>query len=124
MEKKEYLSYLQILFKHIENRDIMVYSFRPAEQDFLNALGVSGKIDYTQTLDFNYPVFTSLSGNKSDRYVERFYTKTISQRDQSCSFITELTLSQRHTFSSQDELRIMAEKSDFGIEDETLLQIQ
>jgi len=118
------MGYLQTFFSHLSNRDIMLYSFHPAEEDFLDALGISGNIDYTQTLDFDYPVYTSLSGNKSDRYMQRLYTKKVQYDATTCRIHTSFTLSQRHTFHAQDKTRIENEVSEFGIEDPDVLQIQ
>ncbi len=52
-----------------------------------------------------YPVFTSVGGNKSDRYIERTYrweTKKIF----GCKYENIITLTQKHTFWSKDKEEI------------------
>lgn len=123
LEKKAYFEYLSLLSKHISGRDLMFYSFRLRENDFLEAMNLSGNRDYDQTLDFTYPVFTSLSGNKSDRYMERVYKKEF-RENEDCSIDTTFTLGQRHTFDAEKERILLGEIEAFQIEDKNIINIQ
>lgn len=80
---------------HLMRREIGFYSFIEEENRLLSDLSLNFNIDYSQTLDFAYPVYTSIGGNKSDRYMQREYNKTI-QVNQDCSIDTSLTLTLKH----------------------------
>lgn len=97
-----YLSYFKAFMDNITKRDIMVYSFSPKENDLLKELWLNWEIDYTKTLDFAYPVFTSISWNKSNRYLERKYEKFLTQHSD-CSIDTSLKISLTHNMTINDE---------------------
>ena len=48
-----------------------------------------------------YPVTTSVSGNKSDRYIEREYTLS-SKQVSGCLYENVFQITHRHVFSSRD----------------------
>jgi hypothetical protein len=52
-----------------------------------------------------YPIFTSVSGNKSDRYIERTYRGTAT-KILGCKYENVLTLTQEHTFGDEDKKQI------------------
>ncbi len=97
-----YLSYFKIMSDNIIKREIVVYSFSPKENKLLQDLNINGKIDYDSSLDFAYPVYTSISWNKSDRYMARKYEKEIKQ-NKDCSIETSLKLSLSHNLTLDDE---------------------
>lgn len=97
-----YLSYFKIISDNIMKREIVVYSFSPKENKLLQDLNINWIIDYNSTFDFSYPIFTSISWNKSDRYMTRKYEKEIKQ-NKDCSVETSLKLSLTHNLTIQDE---------------------
>ncbi|MBS9775317.1 DUF4012 domain-containing protein [Candidatus Gracilibacteria bacterium] len=105
LAEKRYVDYLNILIKDIQKRDIVVYSFHPQENSLLWKLGVNGTLDYNKYVDFNYPVYTSIGGNKSDRYIRYDYEKQIQKLD-SCTYQTNLKIYNEHHFAKEDEIRL------------------
>ena len=120
-------AYADILFlgiQAINSWDLIVTSFEEKEQQILDILWVTWKKDYFSTLDFSYPVFTSLSWNKSDRYMETSYIKSVENLD-SCRLSTTLQIKRKHTFNKQDETYILWLIDKFKIEEkEKILKIQ
>ncbi|MFK7780542.1 MAG: DUF4012 domain-containing protein [Candidatus Gracilibacteria bacterium] len=104
-ERKDYFAYLDILQKNIRSRDLVIYSFNPEENNLLWRLGLNGKINYSDSLDFSYPVFTSVGGNKSDRYIELKYKKEI-EKNADCSIDTNLRIFRTHFFSKFEEKKV------------------
>lgn len=92
---KAYPDIANVMVDHLMRREIGFYSFIEEENRLLSDLSLNFNIDYSQTLDFAYPVYTSIGGNKSDRYMQREYNKTI-QVNQDCSIDTSLTLTLKH----------------------------
>lgn len=56
-----YFDYVQSLLQDVESRDLMVWSFHSEQQKFLRELKLDGSIEYDRTLDYLFPVYTSLS---------------------------------------------------------------
>jgi len=108
---KDYFNYFKIIFKSILSRDIMIYSFNSEENNLLTKLWLNWKINYNDSIDFSYPVYTSISWNKSDRYIKRTYEKKIKQNFD-CSISTNLNIISRHTYSKDEEskLKILIKK--------------
>lgn len=102
---KDYKKYLDLAFKSIEKKDIIFYLFDEKNNDFLASLWLEKKYDYSNYLDFNYPVFTSISWNKSDRYMKRDFVKDINIWND-CSINTTFTINQRHNFTLNDEVLV------------------
>ena len=120
----DYFAYSKILIENIQKREIMFYAFNPAENEFLQKLGLTWKIDYESTLDIAYPSFTSISWNKSDRYIEREYTKNVSINPETCAIETDFTIDLTHSFSSGDRVRIEWLFDQYDISWENLMSIQ
>lgn len=97
-----YLSYIKIITDNIVKREIVVYSFSPKENKLLQELNINWTIDYNSTFDFAYPIYTSISWNKSDRYMARKYEKEI-KKNKDCSIETSLKISLTHNLTIQDE---------------------
>ncbi|MBW7954759.1 DUF4012 domain-containing protein [Candidatus Gracilibacteria bacterium] len=102
---KDYKKYLDLAFESIDKKDIIFYLFDEKNNDFLTSLGLEKKYDYSNYLDFNYPVFTSISGNKSDRYMKRDFVKDVNIGND-CSINTTFTINQRHNFTLNDEVLV------------------
>ena len=118
-----YFDYLQTLIHDVESRDIMMWSFNEAENSFLEAFGMNGKINYDKTLDYVYPVYTSLSGNKSDRYMKRWYTHTVKSW-KNCSYDISLQIENTHDMWKIKRDRILSLINEYDLSSPNLFQIQ
>lgn len=123
IENGEYFDYLQSLVQDVESRDIMVWSFHESQQKILSDLKLDGAIDYAQTLDFVYPVYTSLSGNKSDRYMKRKYRHTV-KTTQSCMFDVNFEIQSTHDMGKKRRDAIESLIGEYGLTTPNLLAIQ
>lgn len=104
-EKKDYYAYLDIILKSIKSRDIVIYSFNPEENNLLWKLWLNWKVNYKETMDFAYPVYTSVWWNKSDRYIQLKYKKNI-VKNADCSIDTNLDIYRTHLFSKTEEQKV------------------
>ncbi len=102
---KDYKKYLDLAFKSILKKDIIFYLFDEKNNDFLTSLWLEKKYYYNNYLDFNYPVFTSISWNKSDRYIKRDFVKNVNIWND-CSINSTFTINQRHNFTLNDEVLV------------------
>lgn len=124
-EKWSYFEYIKIVWELIKNRELVFYSFDNKANSLAYELKINWNINYN-ALDYNYIVNTSISGNKSDRYIKRTYKKTVKQRPD-CSVNTNLEIIHKHNFSINDELKFknLFYKLDIpNNKTEELLQIQ
>ena len=119
----DYFAYAKILSENIKKREIMVYLFDPKENAFLEEIWLTGNVDYESSLDFAYPSFTSISWNKSDRYILRSYEKEV-VKNNNCSIDTNFQIELDHTFSAWDETRVTEIFTQYDIEWDDLLSIQ
>ncbi len=104
-EKKDYVAYLDILLKNIKTRDLVIYSFNTPENNLLWKLWLNWKLKYSESLDFVYPVYTSIWWNKSDRYIDIKYKKNI-KRNSDCSIDTDINIYRTHLFTSNEEQKV------------------
>lgn len=115
-EKKMYGEYINIIKRNIDSGEIILYSFNKNENDFLISLWLGWEKKTPETLDYNYPVFTSISWNKSDRYIKRNFRKTFSVNKDTCLVNTSLKIIQKHTFTNDDEKYLTELTQQFWIE--------
>ncbi len=94
-------SLVKILYEDLSSRDITLYNFNRNERELMETLSLYNPIDYFSNLDFSYPVFTSISWNKSDRYIKHSYNKIVTKWPE-CSYYTTLELNNKHTFWNND----------------------
>lgn len=111
------------LLHDMEKREIMFWSFDPENTTFLSELWVAWTIDYNQSLDMLYPVYTSLSGNKSDRYMTRSYQQSVSKTE-TCDFLVNSKIISEHHMPEQEQQEIQTMIQKFALEGENLLEIQ
>ena len=104
-DNNDYIPYAKVIFNHLNSRDIMIYSFHPEENSLLWKLGLNWELAFHKTLDFAYPVFTSLSWNKSDRYIKTVYNTT-TQEIWKCSYKTQLEIIRKHQYNNIEEKKI------------------
>lgn len=72
-EKRDIFGYVKIFVDHFQRHEILIASKNTDTQAFLEQLGTRESWQSDQG-NFIYPIFTSLSANKSDRYMKRTLT--------------------------------------------------
>jgi len=115
-DQGKYTEYLKFILSEIENREILVWFFDEEAQNLSRELWLSGEIDYSQSLDFWYPVYTSVSWNKSDRYMQRSYSYDISPWE-SCSYDVSVEISATHAMTKVHRDQIALLKNEFWLEE-------
>ncbi len=124
---EDYKFFVELFIESIEKKDVSIYFFNTKENDFLKQIGLEKSYDYFSFFDFNYPVFTSISGNKSDRYISRNFEKTYSIQE-NCDISTSLKITQKHGFNINEEVYIKTLLYDMDalgqVDINTLLDIQ
>jgi Protein of unknown function (DUF4012) len=95
-----YKEVFAILSAEVRAGQIVGYTRDPEGEKFLEKL--QKPLLYKTSPDFVMPVFTSLSGNKSDRYIQRDFTLTSTQTG-NCIKQNMLEIRSNHTFSSSEE---------------------
>lgn len=105
---------------HVYNGEFIAWSSRPDVQAALDSLGIFDRW-YGKKEDWVYPLFTSISRNKSDRLMERTFEIN---RTNVCD--RTLTLRQKHWFDLIEAARIKGLAHELGLEDKltSLLPIQ
>ncbi len=105
-DKLSYTDLAWSLWNSFEKRDILLWSTNEEENQYLSSLWLENEPkNYDTYLDFAYPYFTSISGNKSDRSIQRSFSK-IYTTDENCTITTDFEIRSQHTFSISDELEI------------------
>ena len=118
LTEKKYFSYLDIILKNFKTRDLVIYSFNSNENNLLWKLWLNWRINYWETLDFNYPVYTSIWWNKSDRYIKIKYKKYFNINPD-CSIDTKLEIYRSHFFSKFEEKKVNELLDKHPIKDKT-----
>lgn len=114
-DKRDIFGYLKILTDHFQRHEILVASKNSETEAFLEQLG-SIESWQTDQGNFIYPIFTSLSGNKSDRYMKRklsIKTKSLS----GCTVHNSVILNSDHAITTTEKLKTEKLLYDFGIND-------
>lgn len=123
-KKWDYYSYLKIILSNISKKNIIIYSFDEKENSLFKQLWLNWNINYSSTFDFNYPVFTSISWNKSDRYMERSFEKKL-KINKDCSIETSLNIKSKHNLTKDKENELNILMDNYNIQDkENALNIQ
>lgn len=123
-QEKRYFDYLKVLIHEAKSRDMMMWSFREQENIFLQNIWLTGDVEYENSLDFIYPVYTSLSGNKSDRYMRHSYTHRVEYVSGSCDFRVESTIKSSHNMTQNAKERIQNMLEEYNIQQDDIMQIQ
>lgn len=113
----------EILFaSRDESMDRVISEFRqelPWECEVIHneQVGVSSEFHTASCVpNWIYPVFTSVSGNKSDRYIVRTYEwKTTKLHE--CTYENKITISLKHTYGAVDTDKIRSYMDQIGIKD-------
>ena len=113
-EKGDYTGYLRIVLDHLTSGDVLISSRDTDTQSLLDTLGwhEPWRGDHGNWV---MPVFTSLSGNKSDRYMHRIFTLASTPQADRCRITDTFTLDSTHTFSLSDAIGIKKLLYDFSV---------
>ncbi|MFZ3232181.1 MAG: DUF4012 domain-containing protein [Patescibacteria group bacterium] len=113
VEKKDFSGYAEILDRNAKTGELMAYS----NDSRVNALFEEvfpGEKNKPFTGNFTYPVFTSISGNKSDRYVHRSFELKAQPMD-GCKVLNGFRLESDHRMTVDDKEKIRGLLYDLGI---------
>lgn len=123
--KKDISGYSDVMAKAFKNAEILMASQNTDVQGFIDGLHITDNWK-NDTGNWAYPLFTSLSGNKSDRYVHRTFTIN-STTLTGCTVQNTFTLASTHTFNSTDEAQLNSVLARHSVAPQTwqnLVQIQ
>ncbi len=123
-EQWKYFDYAQVLSQDIENRDIVLWSFDENHNSILSNLDLNWNIDYSQSLDYFYPVYTSLSGNKSDRYMKRNYVIKVNSQSDSCDYDVSFQIRSTHAMTKNRRDDIQNFIAEYNLDSPNLFEIQ
>lgn len=101
-QKRAYEEVIDTIEKSVEDGEVLVASRDDRLDGFLSAFRKKLPWEQTQSKNWIYPVLTSLSGNKSDRIMNRTYTSETIPLG-SCRFENKITLTHTHTFTNTTE---------------------
>lgn len=103
-----YFFLFQILLKHMYENHIFFVPVQKVQDGipvFWNVLyEIPKRQDYG--IDFTYPVFTSISWNKSDRYIQRTFLYEVQaskNHQKTCDYTVRFAIELEHTFSKNEE---------------------
>ncbi|MDD2565756.1 MAG: DUF4012 domain-containing protein [Candidatus Gracilibacteria bacterium] len=115
-EKKDFTGYLEIFLSNLIAGEIPIASRDDKIQKYIDSLGI---IENWKTDKGNwiYPVFTSISGNKSDRYVYRDFNVN-SVITTGCQVSNDFSLISRHSFNETTRDSIKQVFNELKITDE------
>ncbi len=115
-EDNDYIPYAKVIYNHLQSRDIMIYSFNTSQNSLLWKLWLNGELPFYKTLDFTYPVYTSISWNKSWRYIETEYEKNVYEFWE-CNYYTNFNIIRKHTYNQIEEEKVNNLLNKFEIAD-------
>lgn len=130
VSRRDFAGYASLLSDNASNGEILFSSIANRQLDALAAaFGFNGAWKQRDPAgDWIYPAFTSLSGNKSDRYMQREFSfeSEIDSSDPALC-VHKITLSSRHSFTAADSAAIRGLLSAFSVPSDRwdeLLRIQ
>ena len=110
------LDVLDILEQYRKDGEIL-FASRDTEVDaFLAPYRKSLPWESSTSPNWIYPVWTSVSGNKSDRYIDRNYQSVV-KKIEDCKYENTITLATKHTFTESDTLELQSYFKQFNITD-------
>jgi len=114
-EKRDIFGYVKIFVDHFQRHEILMASKNTDTENFLKQLGTRESWQSDQG-NFIYPIFTSLSANKSDRYMKRTLT-TRATTQSGCTVHNIVRLNSDHAITIDEEIKTQKLLHDFGIDD-------
>jgi len=114
MASKDMGKIIKLVIEGLKERDILMYSRDANIQNLFDELGLSGRVIRTRPQeDFLQVITTSIGGNKSDLYIQQnLKHTTIIAKDGTVT--DELTITRKHTWTSEDLTRWKVLIRDFG----------
>jgi hypothetical protein len=108
LQKKEYAKYFDIALSNAKSGEMLAYS-NVGEVEALFEEIFPG--EHTKHFEGNFvsPIFTSISGNKSDRYVQRKFkieSKPIETSNGSCRVLNHFSIESDHAMTVDDKEKI------------------
>lgn len=116
LEKKDITGYAEIFEKNFMKWDILIASRNREIADFIESFKFYEQWK-TDTRNWLYPVFTSISGNKSDRYMKRAFSVKTKPWTDACTIENNVRIVSTHTFDLKEEKRVRLLLKDIGITD-------
>ena len=114
-DKNAVPEFFDIFNKYLKNGEILFASRDPEIDAFL--ANYRKKLPWElSSPNWVYPVWTSVSGNKSDRYISRIYQAETSKIDE-CKYENTITLTTTHTLKKSDQDNLDSYFQEFGISD-------
>jgi Protein of unknown function (DUF4012) len=110
------LDVLDILSKYQKDGEILFASRDASIDSFLSQYRKQLPWESSVSPNWIYPVWTSVSGNKSDRYIERTYQATV-RKVEGCKYENTITLSTKHTYAKADIQELESYFKEFNITD-------
>lgn len=120
----QYFEYFKVLARHSKWRDIMLWSFDKKWSHFLNQFQLTWELDYYGSLDAMYPVYTSLSWNKSDRYMTHSYNHTVTKNKENCDYEITQKIKLSHNMWRKSRNRIQDLMKKYDLNTPNLFKIQ
>lgn len=110
LSKKDYFWYFDIFMNNLYAWEIVIASRDTEIQKFIESQDFSEKW-LKDNWNWLYPVFTSISWNKSDRYMNRDF-KLISVNKWNCEIVNTFYLDSKHNYSdkTKEEIRDVFDK--------------
>ncbi|MDQ1343728.1 MAG: hypothetical protein QG650_448, partial [Patescibacteria group bacterium] len=112
-QRKEYADYLEIFDRNAKNGEILAYS-KDSEVNAFFAEIFPGEKAKPFAGNFVYPIFTSISGNKSDRYVRRSF-EIKGQPMEGCKVLNGFRMESDHAMTVDDKEKIRGLLYDLGV---------
>lgn len=113
LEKKDFIGYIDLILNNFITGEILLASRNPDVEEFIQKYMTSENW-LKDNWNWFYPVFTSISWNKSDRYITReFNLKTTVNAD--CSVLNTFTLNSTHNFWEKEITEIRTVLDDLKI---------
>lgn len=106
--------YSTTLKKHVQEGQILVALRDSSLNDFVHTI-VPGPLYSGLTSNFVYPVLTSISGNKSDRYVSRKFSLATSVKE-NCTVSNTFSVESKHDFRVEEREKIRRLLYSYGID--------
>ncbi len=114
-EKNAPLELLDTMQSYLDNGEILFASRDTQIDSFLDTY--KKKLPWQlSSPNWIYPLWTSVSGNKSDRYMNRTYQSKTRKLDR-CIYENTITLETKHTFAKSDSEELIKYFNTFGITD-------
>lgn len=115
IEKNAPLELLDTFDTYMKNGEILFASRDTEIDSFLDTY--KKKLPWElSSPNWIYPIWTSVSGNKSDRYIRRTYQAKTRKLDE-CKYENTITLETKHLYGEKDTEELLSYFKTFGISD-------